>query len=653
MAITFAPTSAVGRPRPYTPLPSVAYALGLVLVFVGERLIGSGKASVAATVLGVLAVAAAAGWKLAQRSKQAPLNRGPETALLYLYAIGAVALAAYFLSSDVYFHLTGHTLQKAFPKIAAVLATLWPACLVLGTLPVVFVEMSLGSMARAPVRDLPRVQAAMTSGLGIGFALVFVFSFAFVASERDIKKDLSYFRVAKPGESTLKIVEALDKPVQIYLFFPPANDVREEVENFFDDLKQKSKLLVVEAYDQAVDPAKAKELGVSGNGIIVVGRDKLREQIAIPMEMDRARDQLKRLDEEINKRLLGVTRPARIAYLTQGHGERSPNAIGDTDRRDTISLIRSLLLDQGYEVRDLGLADGLGSGVPDDATIVFVIGPKEAFRPEEATAIERFIDRKGRVLFALDPDAGHSFDNLLSHLGLKLNNAILAHDQIYATRTFQTSDRVNIISANFSSHVAVTTLSKYGRRLPVVFPTAGSLDNGPDSGGLVNRSFTIHADDKTWNDTNGNYEFDSSTEVRRAYELAAVVTKRTASAVLPEEEGRAFVLADSDSLTDVAIRNQGNAAMFVDAVHWLGGEEGISGRINNEEDVSIVHTRKQDLGWFYGTVVLAPAAVIGFGVAFTRRGRKGRARKKLEPKTQTQKTEVAAETIASKQEDSQ
>lgn len=636
----------------YSPLPSIIYAVGLVLVFVGERLIGSGKASVVATALGVLAVAASAAWQAFRWQQRPAGDRGPEKALLCLYALGAVALFGYFLSSDVYFALTGHTLAKTWPKIAAVLATLWPACLVLGTLPVVFVELSLANMARAPVRDLPRVQAAMTSGLGIGFALVFVFSFAFVASERDIKKDLSYFRVAKPGESTLRIVEALDKPVQIYLFFPPANDVHEEVESYFEDLKQKSKQLVVETHDQAINPAKAKELGVSGNGIIVVGRDKLREQIAIPLEMDRARDQLKRLDEEINKRLLGVTRPARVAYLTQGHGERSPSAIGDTDRRDTVSLIRSLLLDQGYEVRDLGLADGLGTGVPEDATIVMAVGPKEAFSPEEATAIERYIDRKGRVLFALDPEAGQSYDNLLGHLGLTLNRAILAHDQIYATRSFGSADRVNLISANFSSHVAVTTLSKYGRRLPVVFPTAGSLDNAADPGGLVTRRFTIHADGKTWNDTNGNFEFDSANEVRKAYELAAAVTKRTASAVLPEEEGRVVVIADSDSLTDLAIRNQGNAAMFVDAVHWLGGEEAISGRINNEEDVAIVHTRKQDLGWFYGSVLLAPAAVVGFGIAFTRRGRKGRARKPLAPQPPPPAVAIDQE-IASKQEDSQ
>jgi hypothetical protein len=59
---------------------------------------------------------------------------------------------------------------------------------------------------------------------------------------------------------------------------------------------------------------------------------------------------------------------------------------------------------------------------------------------------------------------------------------------------------------------------------------------------------------------------------------------------------------------------------------WLAGEEAISGAVNTEEDVAIAHTRKQDVGWFYGTVVLAPAAVMGLGFLTTRRRRRPRPR---------------------------
>ena len=86
-----------------------------------------------------------------------------------------------------------------------------------------------------------RIQDALLSGVGMAFALVFAFTLTYIASERDKKVDLSYFRTARPGESTHKIVRTLDQPVSVSLFFPPANEVREEVASYFDDLKKESK----------------------------------------------------------------------------------------------------------------------------------------------------------------------------------------------------------------------------------------------------------------------------------------------------------------------------------------------------------------------------------------------------------------------------
>jgi hypothetical protein len=622
--------------RSSNPLSSVLYGAGLVFVFTGQRVVGSGKAGTLFTVLGVLLVVAAGGLLFAHRLRgRAPADRGPEKGLAAIYLVGAGALVAYFLSSDLVYHLTGYTMAKMAPRLNAVLETLWPALMVLGTLPVLFVELSLATMARAPVRDTNRVRAALMSGVGIGFALVFSFAFAFVASDRDVKVDLSYFRVARAGESTLKVAAALDKPIQIALFFPPANEVREEVESYFDELKKQSPHVKVEMFDHALHPAKAKELGVSGNGIIVIGRDNLREQLGLPLKLERARDQLKRLDEEVQKRLLGVTRPPRVAYVTQGHEERGSSSVEDTDRRGTVRLIRDFLLDQGYEVKDLGMAEGLANEVPRDATLVLVIGPRKPFSPEEAASIEKFVDRKGRVLIALDPESGLAMDELLKPVGLKFRPTMLAHDQIYFSRTRQIADRYNLITGSYSSHVSVTTLSKYGTRAPVLFPTAGYLEQtGDGAGGLTSVRFTIHSDSKAWADTNGNYEFDSGNEVRKTYEVAAAVSKRNASAVLPEEEGRVVVFADADVLTDQIVRSSGNGVMFVDAVRWLGGEERISGRVNNEEDSPITHTRKQDVAWFYGTVFVAPALVLGVGVMATRRRRRSRRKVAVESANQ-------------------
>ncbi len=66
----------------------------------------------------------------------------------------------------------------------------------------------------------------------------------------------------------------------------------------------------------------------------------------------------------------------------------------------------------------------------------------------------------------------------------------------------------------------------------------------------------------------------------------------------------------------------------MDTLRWLTGEESISGTVSTEEDVPIQHTREQDVVWFYATVLLAPAVVLGVGFFVTRRrGRRAPARR--------------------------
>jgi len=54
-------------------------------------------------------------------------------------------------------------------------------------------------------------------------------------------------------------------------------------------LKKESKMLEVQSYDRDVDPQKARELGVSGNGIVVVARGGHREQLSVGLELEGAR----------------------------------------------------------------------------------------------------------------------------------------------------------------------------------------------------------------------------------------------------------------------------------------------------------------------------------------------------------------------------
>jgi hypothetical protein len=598
---------------------SILYGVGLLLVFIGERLIGSGSArgiSVVGALLVVLAIAMRA--KRAAGAKDAE-GKAIEKSLLALYGVGALGLLLYFAQSDL-MASGGKPFDQAWPRLAGVLGALWPALITLSTIPLLLAEMAYASVARAPKLEYLRIRDALLSGVGLASALVFAFTCTYIATQRDKKVDLSYFRTARPGEATRKIVRTLDQPINISLFFPPANEVRGEVMDYFDDLKKESSQLQVAAYDQAVDPAKAKELGVSGNGTLVVSRGPRKEALAIGLELEAARAQLRDLDKQVQKRLLQVARPGRTVYLTAGHGERAASPANDTDKRLTVKDLRDLLQQQGYAVKDLGAAEGLAADVPNDAAIVIAVGPSSAFAAEEAASLQRYFDKGGRILYALDPETGLDFHELLSSLGLKFTPSLLANDQIYARRNNQRSDRTNIATASFSSHPSVTTLGRLGGKAPMVLLGSGWLEENKDKPKELTIDFPVRSHPATWNDLNGNFEFDAPAESRKGWNLSAAVVKKKPGGAA-KDEGRALVLTDSDAVADGVLGNPGNLLFVSDGAKWLLGDEAIQGETNTEVDVPIAHTHKQDLFWFYSTIFLGPAFVIGLGALLLRRRR--------------------------------
>src|SRR5206468_3086350 len=142
-------------------------------------------------------------------------------------------------------HLLSKPLEARMPRVAVGLAVLWPALWTVAVAPLILVEAAYAAIARAPKLELGRIRDAMYSGFGMAGVLIFAFAVVYAASERDKKFDLSYFRTAKPGEATRKVVRTLGQATQVALFFPPANDVGEQVSAYFDDLRGESKLLEV------------------------------------------------------------------------------------------------------------------------------------------------------------------------------------------------------------------------------------------------------------------------------------------------------------------------------------------------------------------------------------------------------------------------
>jgi len=597
---------------------AILFAVGLVLLWAGERVADAGTLRMVISWAGVAAVVASAAWRFT-RTRSAKGGSGQvEKALLGLQVVCLAAIAMYFAQSDALAKLDGAMLAATSPKLAGVLAALWPAVLAAGVFPLALMELAYAAMAKSPTVETGRIRDAMYSGLGTAGLLVFAVAALYVATERDKRFDFSYFRTAKPGDATKRLAQSLDSPITAAMFFPPANEVSEQVQAYFDDLKKDAPQLKVSIYDHALEPARAKEFGVSGNGVIVLSKGERRENVFLGTDLDKAKTQLRGLDADVQKKMLMVAKSKKTIYLTAGHGERTEESLGGADQRAALSRLYGELKSQNYELKPLTAAEGLGQEVPLDAAAVMVLGPSQNFQDPEAKTLVEFGKKGGKLVIALDPENGLTFDNLLEPLGLKFTAVTLASDVAYARKTYTPSDRTLIATKTFSSHPSVTSNGRGG--FPVIMARAGILEELPTHPAEISIDFAVRAEPATWNDLNNNYQAETPPEVRKAYGIVAAVTRRKTGSTKVEDELRALVLADSDAVADEILAvSQGNGHMILDGLKWLFGDEQLQGITNQENDVAISRTTTQDKVWFWTTIALGPMAVLGAGLVFRRR----------------------------------
>lgn len=667
----------VGAPVAVTPL----YLAGLALVFLGERVLATTRVPrLIATGLGVLLLLGTTGWRLVA-GFGAPGERGRIERLLGLTSAGGTLAIAVALGVDLASGPLG--LDRLDPEKRAtwdaVVLVSWASLLLISLLPHLFAYSALLPMRRAERPESRRVRDAALSGLTLALAACYLGMFVFVGSSWGVAADYAYFKTAQPSESTRRVAAALSQPVRVVALFPQVNEVKNEVERYLSALSRGNPKLKVEYHDRLLAPKIARELRVSQDGVVVFARGDVRQVLTIGTEMKNARAKLRTLDEDVQKNLMKMARKARVAYLTVGHGELNDTHDAAEERKGySDRILRKLLQMQNYRISDLGLPEGLGRKVPDDASIVFILGPTEPYAPEELAALRAYVAGGGHLFVALDPEPvalrlasldrgeppgsddagvggepepdagsanidqtvktlqsggpGPNLEALAGLFGLSIDPHLLANDRQYVQTNMNKSDRVQLVTNRFSSHASVSTLSRHDAW--VVLFGAGSLDKlDPKDKGI---DFTLRSEPGTYRDLNHNFEMDGS-EKPGQFNFAAAVERPVKTDKPPrppkdkssksQESGpdqmRAFVIADVGAFSDLVLLNApSNRFLFADAVRWLGGEESFAGEVNNEQDRRIEHTKQSDVIWFYSTILGMPALVLALGLFVSRRSTK-------------------------------
>jgi hypothetical protein len=632
---------------------SLAFGSGMLFFLLGERLFGhlSGPRFVL-TGLGILAMVAVTAARVYAMTSSTGPRRGVERTLVISHAGTLFALVLYVLSTD--WGVEKLKLDnEAAVHFQGAITVLYLAILVASMVPLLMVELSLGLALRTAFDVNPkqtgdagveyfRVREIGWSGLSVGLALAFLMVTCQVSKERNVQRDVSYFKTSAPGESTQKMISSTSEPIKVLLFFPQSNAVKDQVLGYFETLASETGKLGIEVRDRLADAELAGKYKVTKDGTVVFVRgtgDKEKSQsMDVDIDLGKARtstSKLRNLDREVNSLLLRLLRDKRKAYVMTGHGEiNDPDSIpaeikGRTFERRT-TVFKKRLADLNYEITNLTLLD-LARDVPEDATIVALLGPTVPLQSAEWDALVRYLDRGGHLLIALDPKGETSMGPLEAKFALKMFSGSLTDEEKFLPQRGVIADRRFVITNQFSAHTSTTSLSRSVDK-GLILIDSGALDDLPYTGKPADapkKTLTIRSMESSFLDLNDNYAFDAASEKKQRWVVGASVEGPKKG----DKEGyRALVFADVDLFMDALVSGgMGRAAVVLvsgplldDSVKWLGGEEAIAGEVVSEDDKPIQHTKNEDVVWFTLMVIGAPIIVLTLGLVGTARRRRAR-----------------------------
>ncbi len=569
---------------------TLLFFAGAIALYLGRRVVVQWEtASLSLVGVGVAAMLVATALRFAPMFR--PRGQASEIARMMdgLQVLGLVAVGLFFATTEAGVTALGLGGKERETAVAAIDVT-WLILLTVSITGLSFAELALRPMRDAAHLEGKRVREAAVSGMSLALAACYCSLLVYAAAQQEAQADFSYFKTSEPGEATVKLLEKAAEPVVVTAFFPTVSEVRKEVSGYLAKLSERTGNLEYKLVDRLLEPGLADDLKVVSDGSVVLSRGDSRQTLMVGTKLAKARQKLVKFDGEFHEKLLKLLERKRTVYLTTGHGELNESR-SDDERAEgrSADLVKRLLEQNNYRVRDLGLSDGLGSAVPDDADVVLVLGPTQPFAPEEIATLKRYADAGGKLLMALDADAvvasnrvgGEAPDlpvgsgageqpaaapgaqpagaadaqpaaaasadaaageaakpaaawleELAESVGMKFVPTVLADERNHVVARNDPSDRVILPTNRFSSHASVSTLSRSSARAGVVVLGASYLSEaGPAAGGPT---VTLRSLPTVFNDDDRNFSM-SQGEERKSYNLAMAIEREVTSERAPND----------------------------------------------------------------------------------------------------------------------
>jgi ABC-type uncharacterized transport system involved in gliding motility auxiliary subunit len=432
-------------------------------------------------------------------------------------------------------------------------------------LSVVLYPAAIALLGIAVVSRKGRWSLAELAAAGLGIVLSFGVAALVnhLGGRYHLRLDLTQDKLFTLAEDTRRLVEPLEENGQ----YAKVKTFMGEMEGLrFQDLLEEYGYLSKNFEYEILDPQK-NALQVKQYNIRERGTSIVEVTVQGQARSERFTEQT---EKALSNALLKALRAKDLkAYFTSGHGEAELDQVDG----EGFSILKGRLKEMNFAVED-GL--DLKKGVPDDATLVVVLAPKQPFAPGEAEAIRRHLDQGRSALFLLDPGGETGLEELLDEYSVELGQDFVV-DLSGLGQLFGADVSVPVV-INYGDHPIA---EKIGQGTMSFFPLARSVGiaehrrKDPEIKALAytHRSSWGEKDLAPISGGGGKVEFDPETDLRGPVSLAVAAKAEADTSLAREGQARLVVFGDADFASNQYFAQQANGELLIGSATWLSEDE--------------------------------------------------------------------------------
>ena len=360
--------------------------------------------------------------------------------------------------------------------------------------------------------------------------------------------------------------------------------------------------VTIEKIDIDVRPDLVADYHITDAATLVIEYNQKRQYVT-------ERDEL-----NITNGLIKVSRSSDpVVYFVQGHDEGDVNSA----KNDGLKFIFEAIRNSAIDIRPVSLAST--QEIPFDAKTVILWGPKAALQPSEIKVLERFLERKGNLLLALDPDLNKDVHGELRAL-LRKYRLNIRNDMVIDQKSFVNGSNGSIpLVETYNKEQAITQKFK-GQ---VFFPLTASIEEIPQQlsqeKGTVSMLASSSNFPESWSETN----IKEIAEQKIRYEAGVDHPgPLNLFASYESEKNKIVAFGNSQFVINAYLKYGKNYALFLNSLSWLVDEDRlISFNLPIIQNEPIFISQQQMGVVFYFSVLFLPLILFGLSIFMYRRRR--------------------------------